>query len=270
MAITIQFQFEIDGVATNVTSAVLSDITGTYGVKRDDTDAVVVADGTAMTNVGVGQYEYSFTAPANALTYTWVVEYVYDGTTYYDSTTYTDSTKAVSLGEAKAQLRITGTTDDTLINRYIDVATAWAEAYTNRKFLTATCTDYLDDWPKIIRPKWSPLLTVSSLKYYDTNNVEQTWGASNYQVEIDTEPGRIAPVTNVDWPELYDMMNPITLTYTAGYGTEASDVPQHYRNGILMLVGHLYENREASAEVAINTVPYGVLEMLGIGRLVSL
>ena len=39
------------------TSIVLSDPTGAYGVKRNDTDAVVVADEAAFTNIGVGIYE---------------------------------------------------------------------------------------------------------------------------------------------------------------------------------------------------------------------
>lgn len=75
-------QFKVDTVLTNVTTAKLSDPTGTYGVKRNDTDAVVVADGTAMTNSATGVYEYSFTDVAG-VAYTAYVEVVYAGATYY-------------------------------------------------------------------------------------------------------------------------------------------------------------------------------------------
>lgn len=74
--------WEVGGVLSNVTSARLSDPTGTYGVKRNDTNAVVVADGTAMTNVATGVYEYSFT-DVQDVAYTAYVEIVYSGNTYH-------------------------------------------------------------------------------------------------------------------------------------------------------------------------------------------
>jgi hypothetical protein len=74
--------WRVEDVLTNVTSAKLSDPTGTYGIKRNDTGAVVVADGTAMTNTATGIYEYSFSDTAG-IAYTAYVEFVYDGATYH-------------------------------------------------------------------------------------------------------------------------------------------------------------------------------------------
>lgn len=74
--------FKVDGVLTNVTSARLSDPTGTFGVKRNDTNAVVVADGTAMTLVSTGTYQYEFSDVPN-VAYTAYVEFVYQGATYH-------------------------------------------------------------------------------------------------------------------------------------------------------------------------------------------
>lgn len=79
----INFEFRVGGTLTDPTSVVLSDPTGTYGVKRNDTSAVVVADGTAMTKQSVGIYQYTFTEPAASLTYTAYIEFVYDGATYH-------------------------------------------------------------------------------------------------------------------------------------------------------------------------------------------
>jgi hypothetical protein len=42
----------------------------TLGIVRDDTSAVVVLAGTAMTNVATGQYQFSFTPPLPGLVYT--------------------------------------------------------------------------------------------------------------------------------------------------------------------------------------------------------
>lgn len=82
MLYVIRKEFEVAGVLTDVTTAKLSDPTGTYGIKRNDTDAVVVADATAMTKDSTGIYSYSFT-PVAGVTYTAYVEFVYDGSTYH-------------------------------------------------------------------------------------------------------------------------------------------------------------------------------------------
>ena len=75
--------FKVEGVLTDATSAKLSDPTGAYGVRRNDTGAVVVADGTAMSHVATGQYSYSFAEPAVGLSYQAWVEFVYAGNTYH-------------------------------------------------------------------------------------------------------------------------------------------------------------------------------------------
>lgn len=79
---TIYQTFKIGGVLTDVTTAKLSDDGGAYGVKRVDNDAVVVADGTAMTTTNTGTYQYTFTAVAS-VAYLASIEFVYDGDTIY-------------------------------------------------------------------------------------------------------------------------------------------------------------------------------------------
>lgn len=75
-------QFKVAGVLTNVTSAKLSDPTGTFGIKRNDTSATVVADGTNMTQVSTGTYQYTLSAEFD-VAYTAYIEFVFDGDTIY-------------------------------------------------------------------------------------------------------------------------------------------------------------------------------------------
>lgn len=81
--ITITFRFRVAGTLTDVTSVELEDEGDEYGVKRDDTDAAVVASGTALDHPDTGIYSKSFTEPAVGLTYSAVVKYVYRGKTHY-------------------------------------------------------------------------------------------------------------------------------------------------------------------------------------------
>lgn len=78
----IQKTWRVEGVLTDVTTAKLSDPTATYGIKRNDTDAVVVADGTNMTHSATGVYEYSF-EDIQDIAYTAYVEFVYAGSTFH-------------------------------------------------------------------------------------------------------------------------------------------------------------------------------------------
>jgi hypothetical protein len=79
----IRFTIKIDGILTDAESCVLSDPTGTYGVRRTDTLEAVVAADTALTRLSAGTYEYSFTDPELDLAYSYYVKYILNGATYY-------------------------------------------------------------------------------------------------------------------------------------------------------------------------------------------
>lgn len=74
--------WRVEGVLTDVTSAKLSDPTGTFGVRRNDTLAVIVPDGTNMLHGSTGVYEYSF-EDVQDVAYTAYVEFVYLGSTFH-------------------------------------------------------------------------------------------------------------------------------------------------------------------------------------------
>ena len=74
-----------NGQLVDPTSVELEDTTDTYGLKRTDTGATVVAAGTALSQVDEGVYSHTFSDPASDLTYQYVYEIVHSGTTYNHS-----------------------------------------------------------------------------------------------------------------------------------------------------------------------------------------
>lgn len=84
----LQYNLTIDGIATDAASVLLEDPTGAYGVRRTDTLAVVVAAGTPMVHQGTGYYDYTFTNPADGITYQyWLkITYVTGIITYIEQT----------------------------------------------------------------------------------------------------------------------------------------------------------------------------------------
>jgi hypothetical protein len=74
MSVTIQWKiFANSGVAISPSSVKLQDPTGTYGVRRTDTNEVILESATAMTSVGGGVYSKTFAEPAVGLSYEYYV-----------------------------------------------------------------------------------------------------------------------------------------------------------------------------------------------------
>lgn len=161
-------------------------------------------------------------------------------------------TEPVSLIEAKTHCRVDIDEDDThFTNVLIPAARRYVESVSRRSFITQTWRLSLDDWPhgdeiQLPRP---PLVSVSSVVYKDQDGNSTTWASSNYIVDTDSEPGRVKLTYNNTWPSetLYPAL-PVQITYVAGYG-DADDVPEEYKQAILLLIGHWYENREAIGTV---------------------
>ena len=141
----IVYNFKIGNTLVDATSCVLSDSTAAYGVKRNDTGAVVVADNTAMTHASTGVYTYTFTTPATGLVYTYAVEVVYNGVTYREIATLADgATGYCTLTEVKSELGETRTDYDVMLQGMITQAKVYIDDHCDRKFDTITESRYFD------------------------------------------------------------------------------------------------------------------------------
>jgi uncharacterized phiE125 gp8 family phage protein len=159
------------------------------------------------------------------------------------------TTEPVTTTEAKLHCRVDHSTEDAIFTRLIETARQECEAISRRAFVTRTYTAYLDYWPgRVLELPYPPLVSISSIKYYDdAGSAAATYASSNYIVDTTSEPGRVSLKTNAEWPSVtLRPINGLEIIYTAGYGA-ADDVPDVYKAAMLLLIGHLYENREAVA-----------------------
>lgn len=148
----------------------------------------------------------------------------------------------VTLADAKIHLRtVTGDTseDTAIISPIITAAREFCENVTGRALAAQTIKAYPETWGlwRLPRP---PIATITSIKYYDTDNVEYTLAVADYQ--FDTVDG-IVSILEIPATTLREL-NPIVIEYTAGY-TTGNAIPMAIRQAILLLIGHWYENREA-------------------------
>jgi len=103
----LQFVAVADGAPLVLSPAAkLSNPSGTFGVRRMDTDAQVVSDATAYTHLGGGQYNYGFLA-TEGVDYRYYVEAVVGSVTYHlPRTTALISSAALAIGRYTDSHRI--------------------------------------------------------------------------------------------------------------------------------------------------------------------
>jgi uncharacterized phiE125 gp8 family phage protein len=161
--------------------------------------------------------------------------------------------------------------EDTLISALITVAREWCEKYLNKALITQTWELWLDDWPceDYIKIPLPPLQSVTYVKYYDTDDVVATMDSGEYFVDVKSEPGRVSLNYSESWPTTtLRPINGVYVEFICGYGATASYVPSRVKQAMLLLIGHLYSNRESTIDKALNEIPFGVKALLGIDRVV--
>ena len=157
------------------------------------------------------------------------------------------ATEPVALNLLRDHLRIVHDDEDHVLEQYLSAARMYAETTLCwRAFITQDLELVFDRWPgryqQEVRLPRPPLQEVLSVKYKDRDNVEHTIHEDDYIVDVDSEPGRVIPVTS--WPSGLAKANGIRIQYRAGYGDTPDDVPTEIRQGILILAGHFFEVRE--------------------------
>ncbi len=157
----------------------------------------------------------------------------------------------VTLTEVKLHLRVDHPNEDTPIGGWIATAREKVEMDTRRALITQTWDMTLDEWPKedYIEVPLPPLASVTSITYIDKDGVSATFASSSYVVDTQNSPGRIVLAVGYSWPSVtLRAANGITVRYVCGYGATGSSVPASLRSAMLLLIGHYYENREATSQ----------------------
>ncbi|MFC3079509.1 head-tail connector protein [Phenylobacterium terrae] len=179
----------------------------------------------------------------------------------------------VSLDEAKLHLRIgdSNSDDDELVESLIASATAMVEGPQGIGVALLEQTwrlsvDELDD--EILIP-FGPVQSVTSVTYRDEDGATQTLATSLYGVDTDRQPAAIYRKPNQSYPEVEGTSGCVKVTFVTG-AASAAEVPADLRHAVLLLVGHYYENREATSATSLKDIPLGVCALLDRHRVSSL
>jgi len=163
------------------------------------------------------------------------------------------SEEPVTIAEIKIHLHMDAdqTAEDTLLTSLITAARSYVEQYTGRALVTQTWYGYLDQFPgnDYINIPFGNLDSVTSVKTIDSAGDEITLTVTTqYLVDSDSEPGRVVLPYSVSWPSITPYpVNPIVIEFVCGYGLAVA-VPDGLKSAIKLIVGDLYEHREAQIE----------------------
>jgi len=166
------------------------------------------------------------------------------------------ASEPIGLSDVEGQCRITDlSAEASTIEIMIQAVRERAEQITRRAFVSQQWELTLDSFPYgAINLPLPPLQTVDSIKYIDTDGVEQTLyekGVDETACRVLTggEPGAVQPVYGTVWPNTLADLETVKIRFTCGYGPIAPatslNVPKAICQWILIQCANLYENRES-------------------------
>lgn len=137
----------------------------------------------------------------------------------YTSRIVEPTAEPISLAQAKRQLRVDGTDDDTYISGLISAARNYVENQCSVSLVVSTFKQTLDCFPAgdTISLNFPPLLDVTSITYVDSAGATQTLATTVYSVVTHERPGKVKLKYLQDWPTTRIQPDAVTITFRAGY-----------------------------------------------------
>ena len=169
----------------------------------------------------------------------------------------------VTLEEAQLHVRSENAAEGPLLQSLVLAATAQAEAFCRRRFVTQRWRLTQSAFPAsaIVVPH-PPLASVESVAYVDPDGAVQGIDPAEYLVRTSEVPGEVVPAYGRAWPSARAEPDAVRVEFTCGYGDPAA-VPDAIKRAVLLVVGTLYANRETVAPVAMQPIPHAAEWLLG-------
>ena len=199
----------------------------------------------------------------------------------------------ISLETARKQCRVDAEgsppahEDDELIAIFLTAAREWAEDELGMTLAPAIVESSFDAFPSQVTSTNSagqtittpgalvlesgPVLGIESIKYLDTDGFEATVDWTTYYLDTNDQ----VPVVRLffgdpdddPWPTSNGAANNVKVRYSVGYslpGDSPQDaaLPARVKAAILLVLGHLYQNRSNTVEKNLSEIPLGAAALL--------
>jgi len=155
------------------------------------------------------------------------------------------ASEPVALDEARAYLRLDDTDEDALLTTLVTAARLHVESVTGLALLSQSWRVVRDDWPvdgTICLPV-APVQSVAAVAGYDSDGAAHELDPET--IQLDRAGNRLLLPPGYGADVLLRDRQGIEIDYLAGYGTDATDVPEALRHAVLRLVAYWFENRDS-------------------------
>lgn len=165
----------------------------------------------------------------------------------------------ISVADAGEYLRVDDLVADTaLLQSLITASRQAVEQFLNRYIAEQTVETAYNGFSNELVLS-SPVSSVTSVKYLDSNGAEQTLATNQYLVDTYSEPAVITPAYNVTYPATYAVPNSVKVRYVVGFTSggspDTNPLPKPIRHAMMLIIGDLYANREGQSDKAYQINP---------------
>lgn len=172
----------------------------------------------------------------------------------------------LTLDEVRQHVKRDDDDDDAVLEGLIAVAMGRLDgprSILGRCLVNQTVADSWSAFPigAVLPVALAPIVSVVSISYYDADNAEQTFAGEKFTAHNRPGGGYVRLIKNESWPATYERDDAVTVTYIAGYGAAAANVPAEIKHAAKMLIGDWYFNRETST-IGEAPMPVGVMSLL--------
>ena len=192
-----------------------------------------------------------------------------------ERTSFPSPVSVVTVNTAKSHLRVEHTDDDLLIEGYIDAAYHLVEKFTGVFLQETKVSIYFDELMEYTNLHVGPNALVDKVLGADD---QQTHGLSYIKEDGDREflnppayqfdgvsyPARLRVE---DLPTVKDTLNAWRVDMKAGYNN--TDRPEALVSAMLLIIGHLYENRQDVGQFKTHEIPMSSRYLMNPYRLQS-
>jgi uncharacterized phiE125 gp8 family phage protein len=166
--------------------------------------------------------------------------------------------EAVVVADAKKHSRVSHTADDTYITSLLVAAREQAEKDLNSAIVLQEYDQFTESpLCRRICLLRQPTAAITSIKYLDADDVEQTLDPGNYTLKAYRDP----PEVELDEDFIIPPSSDTVIRFKAGY-TDANSVPQLLKQAVMFLADAWYVERAAISELGYKEVPAGYMRII--------
>lgn len=147
----------------------------------------------------------------------------------------------VSLSEVRDHCRVDGGYDDAALTVLIPAAIDLVGQQTGRVLAPESWKLSVPAVAGDLTFPKSPVTAVTDITYFDSDDVSRDAAVADYYLFLDDHDARMRPKPGKVWPATTRRDDAISITFDVGYEV----LPAALKMACLMMVGHLYEHREA-------------------------